>query len=305
MKLVRFLCILAVAVPMCSAASKEIVELQRDVSNLSDQLRSLQQAVNQMQGTMQTQFQNMMDMFNRQNAQIAVLQNNTADALQKQQQTVSQPLIGVGQKVDQMSEDFRALRETVNDLTVRIGKLDQRVVDLQNAENAARNPPAPPPATGTTGGPSAANTAPGGPPAGMSAEQVYSNAYRDYTGGQYDLALSEFNDYVKYFKNTQFAPDAQYYVGDILLKQKNYDNALTAFDAVLEQYSDNRKTAAAHYMKGKTLLAMSKRDAAAKEFREVVSKFPDSDVAPNAKAELRSLGLSVSRPASRSRARHR
>jgi tol-pal system protein YbgF len=206
-----------------------------------------------------------------------------------------------------MSEDFRNLRETVNDVSARIGKLDAKVTDLQNTVNVVRAPAAPPPSPTGTGMPGstppggsplsatmpATTIAPSTPPAGLSSETLYSNAYRDYLGGNYDLALQEFSDFVKYFNETQFAPNSQFYIGNIYYKKQDYPNALNAFDAVLEHYTDNPKTAGAHFWKGKTLLAMGKRDAAAKEFREIVSKYPTSDVAPQAKTELRNLGLST------------
>jgi TolA-binding protein len=207
--------------------------------------------------------------------------------------------------MDTMGEDFRNLRETVNDVSARLGKLDAKVTDLQNTMSVMSKPPvAPPPtpdAAGTTGAPTSpttggtptpANTGPATPPPGLKAATLYSNGYRDYLGGNYDVALAEFNDYIKYFNDTEFAPNSQFYIGNIYYKQQDYTNALAAFDAVLEHYSENPKTAGSHYWKGKTLLAMGKRDAAAKEFREILSKYPNSDVAPQAKTELRNLGLS-------------
>src|ERR1700736_5746134 len=136
----------------------------------------------------------------------------------------------------------------------RLGKLDAKVTDLQQAINILKNPPAPPPAAGTPtvgsppGGssspPITGNTiVPSPPPSGMQAEGTYTNAYRDYVGGNYDLAMQEFADYLKYFGTTQFAPNAQYYIGDIYYRRKDFDNAVQAFDAVLEHYQDNSKTA--------------------------------------------------------------
>jgi tol-pal system protein YbgF len=106
--------------------------------------------------------------------------------------------------------------------------------------------------------------------------------------------MQEFGDYLKYFGTTQFAPNAQYYIGDIYFRRKDYDNAVQAFDAVLEHYQDNSKTADAHLMKGKSLLALGKRDAAAREFKEVTSRYPSSDAAPKARTLLKELGLATS-----------
>ena len=129
-----------------------------------------------------------------------------------------------------------------------------------------------------------------------------SNAFRDYRGQKYDLALQEFGDYLKYFSKTDLAPNAQYYIGDIYYRKGDYENALQAFDAVLEHYSANSKTPDAHFMKGMSLRKMEKRDAAAREFRDVIAKYPDSeDVAASAKEQLKLMGLSVGATSKRKR----
>ena len=144
-----------------------------------------------------------------------------------------------------------------------------------------------------------------GPPPGVQAETTYTNAYRDYKAGKRDLAMQEFTDYLKWFGSTQFAPNAQYYIGDIYYKNKDYNNALQAFDGVLEHWSDNNKTADAHYMKGMSLLGLGRNDSAAREFRDVYTRYPDTDVAAQAKARLRDLGLSVGAAPSTSKSRNK
>ena len=106
------------------------------------------------------------------------------------------------------------------------------------------------------------------------------------------MALSGFNDFLKYFGNTDLAPNSQYYVGELYYGKGDMDAALRAFDVVLEKYPDNNKTPDALYMKGKVLVKMSERDEAAKQFRELRKRFPTHDLAVKAAAELRALGLS-------------
>ena len=302
MKAIGTICVLLASMPLSFGASKEIIELQRDVAQLQDQVRNLQKTLDQLT----VLAQQALDANNRNNAALAVMQSNLGDTTKNVRESVSAPLAAVGTKMDTMSEDFRNLRETVADVSGRLGKLDAKVTDLQNAVTVISKPPAAPPppegaatSPGTTGAATASEPAASssnvssGPPPGLKATDLYSNAYRDYLGGKYELALQEFSDYIKYFNETEFAPNSQFYIGNIYYKKQDYPNALAAFDAVLEHYSDNPKTAGAHYWKGKTLLAMGKRDAAAKEFREIVSKYPTSDVVQQAKAELRNLGLST------------
>jgi tol-pal system protein YbgF len=213
--------------------------------------------------------------------------------MKQQAQQVSGPVANVGQKLDQMAEDFRAVRESVLDMNTRMGKLDAKMADLQNLINTIQRPAPPPPGTSPNSGET--TQGPTGPPTGMQAGDTYTNAFKDYRSQKYDLALQEFNDYLKYFPKTDFAPNAQYYIGDIYYHKGDYENAVQAFDAVLEQYSGNSKTPDAHFLKGMSLLKMGKRDSAAREFRDVYTKYPDApDVAAQAKEQLKLLGLPVS-----------
>jgi TolA-binding protein len=246
--------------------------------------------------TTQTQVQNTLDAVNRTNNLVSVMESRFNDAVKQQQQSISGPVLAVGQKLDQMSEDFRAVRESVLDMNTRMGKLDAKLADLQNLVNTIRTPPPPPPGSGdATGAPGGTTPQAAGPPAGVSADTLYSNAYRDYTTGKSDLALQEFNDYLKYFPTTQFASNAQYYVGDIYYKRNEIPSALQAFDAVLERFPDGNKTGDAHYMKGLCYVKMARNDSAAAEFRTVARQYSDSDpdLAAKAKARLREMGLTV------------
>jgi len=286
--------------PFSFGANKDMQELQRDVAMLQDQLRTLQSSVDMKVATLQTIVQQTLDSVNRTNTAMAVMENRFSDALKQQQQSVSAPVATVNQKLDQMSEDFRAVRESVLDMNTRMGKLDAKMADLQNLINTIRTPPAPPPPA-----PGAPTTDGQTPPAAvppLSADVTYTNAYRDYLGGKNDLAMQEFSDYLKYFSNTALAPNVQYYIGDIFYRKQDYADAVQAFDAVLEHYSENNKTGDAQYMKGMSLLGLGKNDAAAREFREVYMHYPDTEIGAKAKARLKELGLNVSStPARRKR----
>jgi TolA-binding protein len=304
MSLSRLTILLFALSPFAFGASKEIMELQRDVAMLQDQVRNLQSTLDQKVAAIQTLTQQTLDSANRTNTAVAVMENRFNETMKQQEQSLNVPVANVGQKLDQMSEDFRAVRESVLDMNTRMSKLDAKMADLQNLINTTRSAPAaPPPAVGTVpaGDSNTGQATPSGPPAGMQAETTYTNAFRDYQAGKSDIAMQEFTDYLKYFGNTNFAPDAQYYLADIYYRKQDYGNAMQNFDAVLEKYSDNRRTPDAHYMKGMCLMGLGRNDAAAREFRDVYSRYLDldPDIAAKAKARLHEMGLNVGTTAKR------
>jgi TolA-binding protein len=314
MRVSRVVIVFFALAPFSFGASKEIMELQRDVALLQDQVRTLQSALDQKVAAVLTLTQQTLDSVNRTNTSVAVMQSGFNETMKQQQQSLNGPVANVGQKLDQMSEDFRAVRESVLDMNTRMGKLDAKIADLENLINTVRAPAAaPPPAVGTAppndannsfgpaAGPAGASLA---PPQGLQAGTLYTTAFSDQLAGKNDIAFQEFSDYLKYFSKTDLAPNAQYYLADIYFKKADYSNALTAFDAVLEVFPENPKTADAHYMKGMCLMKLGRNDSAAREFRDVYTRYLNDhpELAARAKAQLRDMGLTVGATAKRRRA---
>lgn len=273
-----------------AAPSKEIVELQRDMALLQDQVRQIQRTVDERTSALTTLMQQSIEAANKSNTQLAVLEAGIRDRMSEQQKNLVGPVAGVTAKLDTMTSEFQSVRENLADLSERMNKLQAQIVDLSNTVKTLQSPPAPPPAGS---GPGASMAPSAQPPAGMSAKQLYDSAMRDRSGGNFDLALQGFDEYLKYFSNTELAPNAQFYIGQIYYDKNDFLSALKAFDLVLEKFPQNNKTADAMYMKGMSLLRTNQRNDAAREFLNVVQQFPNSDVATKARAQRKALGLST------------
>src|SRR6185436_6547963 len=268
-------------------------------------LRTLQSSFDTKMGHLTAQVQQALDAANRTNTALAGLQGGIQEQLRQQGKEVIAPVAGVGSKVDQMLTEFQEVRNSMSDVTTRLGKVEQQMIDLSNQVRTINTPAAPPPSTTpASGAGSPGPTTAGVPP--ISGDVLYQNAYRDKLGGKNDLALQEFNDYLKYYAEAPLAPAAQFWIGDVYFNQGDFDKALKAFDMVLEKYPANTKTPDALYMKGRTLVKMDRRNAGANEFRELIRRYPGSELATKARAQLKSLGLSASTTgASRSAARRK
>jgi TolA-binding protein len=274
------------------AANKEIVELSRDVALLQEQMRTLQRSQDEKLTEIQVLVQQALDAANKANSLVAVLQNNFQQSSKDQQSKVVTTVVDLGSKMDTMTTSFGALQESVADISSQVGKLQQQVIDIGNAVRTIQTPPAAPPSApgaGAGAGPGAGGPVGNVPP--VDSNTLYQNANRDRSGGNADLALQEYSDYLKYYGNTTFAPNAQFYIAEIHLNQNKLDDALQEFDMVLEKYPDNNKTADALYMKGATLVKMGKRTQGKQEFCELAKRFPSSDLAGKAKSQVKTLGL--------------
>jgi tol-pal system protein YbgF len=298
MKVLRLAALTLIWSALSFGASKEIVELQRDVALLQDKMDTMQRDLDTKLGALTAMLQAVQDNSARSNAS---LQDALSNGVGKQLAPVS----GLSAKVDSMGEDVRALKDSLNDLSARLERMDAKMTDLKNQMQIIQNPPAAPGAATPGAAPGAqpqAGTA-AGPPAGMTAEKTYTDARRDLQTGNTDLALQEFQQYLTYFPNTELAASAQYYIGEILFRRGDYNNAIPAFDAVLERYPENPKTADAHFMKGMALLKAGQRNRAVQEFRTLVANYPRTDDARKAQQQLRQMGASASSAPSTARRR--
>jgi len=277
-----------------AAPSKEIIEIQRQLLQIEDQVRQLQSATNERLAAMTTLLQQALETAGKTNTSVAVLESGLRDRLSQQ---LSAPITTVSNRVETMSNEFQAVRENVSAMNETLTKVQAQLVDLNNAVKVLQAPPAPPPPAGGPGGGGPPGTATGGPasgpPAGMSAAQLYQSATADRSRGNVDLALAGFQEYLKWYGTTELAPNAQFYIGQIYYDKADFANAVRAFDTVLEKYGENNKSADATYMKGMALLRAGQRTQAGQEFLTVIQKYPNSEVAPKAKTQRQALGLSV------------
>ena len=288
----RRLCLIAIFVlpAALSAASREMQELQRDVAQLQQDLKTLQRAFDEKIPSLTVLVQQALELNRETNKTLVSLDGRLQEQFRQQSKEVVAPIAGYGAKIDQLSGDFSQVRESMADITTRMSKLEQQIADLSNAVKTMQAPAAPPPPAGGQAPASASN--PNAPPAG----ELYENARRDMLGGKSDLALQEFAEYLKYYGTGPYAPNAQFYIGEIHAKQGDYATALQDFDMVLERYPTNNKTADARYMKGQTLVKMGKRTSGAAEFRQLIKEYPGSEQAVKAQAQLKQLGLSAATP---------
>jgi len=272
------------------AVARELIELQRDVTSLLQGQKDL--------STQMTQDHTVMKTLVEQSSDSVTKLSATMGSLQKSVQDVQ---ANSGARLDTMSTQVQGLSDNLEEIKSRLGKLNQQLVDLQNSVqtlDAKISGSAPGSATGLAT-PTAGALSPSNPsamPAGPapSADTLYSNGLRDITSGKYDLARSEFLDYLKYYRDTDLASNAQFYLGEISYKQKQYEDAVAAYDKVLINYPKSFKLAPARLRKGMALVELGQKTSGVRELREVVKRYPGTEEDRQARAKLKELGVSVS-----------
>ncbi len=281
------------------AVAREIIELQRDVTTLLQGQKDLQTQMTQDHTVQKTLIEQSSDSVGK--------LSSTMNSLEKSVQDVQ---ANSGARLDTMSTQVQGLSDNLEEIKSRLGKLNQQLVDMQNSvqnidsriagggpavapSSAPSGNSAPPSGAGSSLNSSApSNSAPSGPP--PSADTLYSNGLRDITSGKYDLARSEFQDYLKYYGETDLASNAQFYLGEIAYSQKQYDQAVEEYDKVLNNYPKSFKLAPARLKKGMAQIELGQKNPGIKELREVVKRYPGTEEERRARAKLKDLGVTAS-----------
>jgi tol-pal system protein YbgF len=269
------------------AVAREIIELQRDVTTLLQGQKDLSSQMTQDHTVMKTLVEQSGDNVGKLNATMSSLQKSVQDVQANS-----------GARLDTMSTQVQGLSDNLEEIKSRLGKVNQQLVDLQNTVQSldarisggspSTSAPAPGPGIASSSSPSSSAPSAGAAP---SADTLYSNGLRDITSGKYDLARQEFQDYLKYYGDTDLASNAQFYLGEIAYSQRSYDQAVTEYDRVLTNYPRSFKLAPARLKKGMALIELGQKNSGVRELREVVKRYPGTEEERRARAKLKELGV--------------
>ncbi|MGA2978264.1 MAG: tetratricopeptide repeat protein [Terriglobales bacterium] len=257
---------LAIYIAPAYGANKDLIELQTQVTQLQQQMTAMKQSFDERMGVMKNLLDHNADVANKVSAAIGELQAS----INKQQQDRA------GQ-VDQISGQIQALNDTMDELKVRLAKLSKQFEDMQAAQQslAAQQAQAQQQQQAMASAP---------PP-----DVLYNNALRDYNGGNNDLSTQEFNDYIKFYPNTDLAGNAYFYLAEIQFKAGDYQKAVASYDLVLQNFPSGNKAAAAQLKKGFALLELGKADEGTQELKHVIQRYPRTNEAMQARERLRKL----------------
>jgi tol-pal system protein YbgF len=281
------------------AVSKEMIELQQQVTQILQAQQDLRSAVDGNNAALRTLVQQSLDSVNRLDGEMGSLQKS-----------VQEVQANTGARIDTMTQQTQGISDNMQDVQSRVAKLSQQLTDVQNLLQSIDAKVS---GGSTTGAPAAMN-APGGNPdnsapappsapvglAPISADTLYQNGLRDLTGGKYDLARQEFSDYIKNIPSNDLASNATFYLGEIAYAQDDFKGAIASYDTVLANYPKSFKLPASLLKKAMAELELGMKASGIRDLREVDRRFAGSDEARRAQAKLRELGAATTtRPSTR------
>jgi tol-pal system protein YbgF len=235
--------------------NRDILQLQKDMIDVMQRVNQLQTTVDRDNGLLKSLMERVADQV-----------NTLTSGLQKMTQAVD----GIRGQNDATTKELRTSLKTLNDsvkeLDTELSSARAQIGSLSREVTASK----------TTAEPLA------GP------DDLWRSAYVDYSAGNYELAISGYQEFLSKYPQDARAADAQLRIGDALKQQKKYDLAITQYDIVLQKYPESDKTGAALLKKGLTQ-AETNQPQASSTLTEVVKKFPGTTEAITAQAKLKEL----------------
>lgn len=260
--LIRFSLWLALAaLPFTAAAQSK--DQREKIDRMAVQLEELKTEL----VLLQRQNQSMQDTFNKTNGELNTLiiqMSDNISAIRRAQSAISTSSTDTATQVSAMGERVAATNQRMERLSEQFAQLKKVIEDIPKM-------------------PTFTQLTPG------NAEQLFAAAYSDYSRGNYDLALSEFKQYVETYPSSELADNAQYWIGEILYAQKKLSDAVTELEKVAIVNPAGDKTAVALYKRGLVLLEMGKKDDAVAQFLAITKDYAKSSEANLATQQLQQL----------------
>ena len=199
--------------------------VSKETLQMMQQLDALQQAVQNLQKTVDTQTAVLKTLVEQANDNVNTMKATVTELHGSMQQN----LASSNARFDAMTSQMQALSESLEEAKARLSKLSEQMAQTQNilhdapgaiqshARERLRELPEPP--------------TPGAPPV-PDADSLYSQGLSYYNGGQWDLSIQAFQDYLKYYKDTDRASNAQFYIGECYYSQGDYNHAIAGLRLV-------------------------------------------------------------------------
>jgi tol-pal system protein YbgF len=116
--------------------------------------------------------------------------------------------------------------------------------------------------------------------------EAYLKAFGLYSANKYDEAIESFSAFIKAYPDSEYAANAQYWIGECYYTRSDLPKALDSFNKDISNYPHGNKVPDAMLKAGYTLFAMKQPEKAAPLLESLVSKYPDSPAAVRAKEKL-------------------
>lgn len=144
---------------------------------------------------------------------------------------------------------------------------------------AAKLPSAAPPAKSTT------TLATAAPPE----HEAYQQAFDLLKSGRYDDSLTAFNDFLIKYPNSNYADNAQYWLGETYYVRRHFEPAIIEYEKLIQNYPKSQKLTHALLKIGYSYHELGQIDKAKATLEDLKNRYPDTTAARLAEERLQRI----------------
>jgi tol-pal system protein YbgF len=120
---------------------------------------------------------------------------------------------------------------------------------------------------------------------------AYDQAFQALKELRYADAAEDFQAFLDAYPDSDYADNAQYWLGESYYVTRNYDIALKAFQDLMDRYPDSTKVPDALLKVGYTHYELEQWDSSRAALTQVQESYPDTTLARLAESRLRSMRM--------------
>lgn len=124
---------------------------------------------------------------------------------------------------------------------------------------------------------------------GSGAPGLYDQSLAIFRDDKYEEAMQGFKEFLKENPKSDFADNAQYWIGECLMGLKQHEQAILAFNEVIKKYPKGNKVPNAMYRQAVAFLEIDDKISARLLLEKVIKQYPNEDIVKAAKAKLKSV----------------
>ena len=234
------------------------------MANLVIQVQELQDEVRMLRGQIESQATELENLKRRQRDQYLDLDRRISDMRNAQPVTSTGPVVSTSPQQaaePAPAEDAPEVRAPMQSQS-EVTPIDQPVVQSQAAPVSAADEKA-----------------------------AYDHAFQALKELRYADAAEDFQSFLTQYPNSEYADNAQYWLGESYSVTRNYDIALTACQTLINRFPESPKAPDALLKIGYTHYELKQWDQARAALTQVQEDYPDSTLSRLAENRLRSMRM--------------
>lgn len=212
------------------------------------------------------------------------------------------------QQMDQLQQEVSMLRGLLEEQGHKLKQMEQDQLDryedidrrlssgagasgAQNGQGSSESSDSAIDALATVQPPASAQGGNGEAPPDPEREKLlYEAAFDLVKARDFEKAIMAFTAFLRRYPNSEYAGNAQYWLGEVYLAESDLESAGRSFAQVVSRYSGHRKEADALYKLADVERRLGNSQKARELYQQVLSRHPNSSAAQLARRDMDNLG---------------